>query len=145
MSKLSNWMEDNAGLLNAPSSELVVKAYNDLPYSDFMKFIPAIMEIEILTKEQLLDGYAKVLVQTNEDNKSLFRNESTGESRLTWIIDQIGHWPTLTKKEIKEYIIKNDAKYRLALRKLPMKYSYDGGDEYDLGWFNPKKFDLNIF
>lgn len=145
MSKLSNWMEDNVGLLNSPSAELVVKAYNDLPYSDFMKLIPAIIETEILTKEQLLDGYAKVLVQTNEDNKSLFYNNSTSEARLTWIIDQIGHWPTLTYREIKEYIIKNGDKYGLTLKKLPTKYSYSGGEEYDLGWFNPRKYDLNIF
>lgn len=145
MSKLSNWMEDNADLLNAPSSELVVKAYSDLAYPDFKTFIHVVMKLEIITKEQLLDGYAKVLVETNEDNKSIFRNGYTGESRLTWIINQIGQWPTLTEKEITEYIVKNDAKYGLALKKLPSKYSFSDGDEYDLGWFNPRKFDLNIF
>ena len=142
MSDLKEWITRNSNLVNDNNkkSELVYTAYDELTYKCFINLLSMLLECNIVTSEDILAAYCIVVKLTNYDNKQLFNNESTGEARLQWLIEDIGVWPGITVKSIVSYLKKNHDNYQLKMIPLDPEYWWDDSPDYDLGWFDPKKF-----
>ena len=142
MSDLKEWITRNSNLVNDNNkkSELVYTAYDELTYKCFINLLSMLLECNIVTSEDILDAYCTVVKLTNYDNKQLFKDESTGEARLQWLIDGIGVWPGTTTKSIVSYLKKNHDNYHLKMIPLAPEYWWNDSQDYDLGWFDPKKF-----
>lgn len=142
MSDLKEWITRNSNLVNDndKKSELVYTAYDELTYKCFINLLSMLLECNIVTSEDILDAYCIVVKLTNYDNKQLFKDESTGEARLQWLIEDIGVWPGTTTKSIVNYLKKNHDNYQLKMIPLDPEYWWDDSQDYDLGWFDPKKF-----
>ena len=117
MSDLKEWITRNSNLVNDNNkkSELVYTAYDELTYKCFIDLLAMLLECNIVTSEDILDAYCTVVKLTNYDNKQLFNNESTGEARLQWVIEDIGVWPGTTTKSIVSYLKKNHDNYHLKM------------------------------
>lgn len=141
-SDLKEWITRNSNLVNDndKKSELVYTAYDELTYKCFINLLSMLLECNIVTSEDILDAYCIVGKLTNYDNKQLFKDESTGEARLQWLIEDIGVWPGTTTKSIVNYLKKNHDNYQLKMIPLDPEYWWDDSQDYDLGWFDPKKF-----
>lgn len=142
MSDLTEWITRNSNLIedNNKKSELVYTAYDELTYKCFINLLSMLLECKIITSDDILHAYCTVVKLRNYENKQLFKNESTGEARLQWMIDGIGVWPGITVKSIVNYLKKNHDNYQLKMIPLDPEYWWDDSQDYDLGWFDPKKF-----
>lgn len=142
MSDLKEWITRNSNLVNDNNkkSELVYTAYDELTYKCFINLLSMLLECKIITSDDILHAYCTVVKLRNYENKQLFKNESTGEARLQWMIDGIGVWPGITVKSIVNYLKKNHDNYQLKMIPLDPEYWWDDSQDYDLGWFDPKKF-----
>ena len=130
----------NYTIYNDKKSDLVYTAYDELTYKCFSDLLSMLLECNIVTSEDILDAYCTVVKLTNYENKQLFNNESTGEARLQWVIDDLGVWPGITVKSIVNYLKKNHDNYHLKMIPLDPEYWWNDSADYDLGWFDPKKF-----
>ena len=60
-------------------------------------------------------------------------------SRLNWMLDAIPYYDQ-DYQTIKEAVWKNKDWLGVTLKPLAAKYSWNGSDDYDLGWFKPKYY-----
>ena len=136
---INDWLRGNADLVNYGSKKgIILKAFKDIKYADFKQLLEKMLQVDIINDEDIFDAYCSILAEYNKEFEKDSR--STGEARLTWMIDYLGHWPTVTPKSITDYLIKNHQKYGLKMIPLPDRYAWSGSEEYDLGWFDSKKF-----
>lgn len=137
---LNDWLKDNADLVNyGTKKDIITKAFKDIKYADFKQLLEKMLQVDIINDEDIFDAYCSILAEYNKEFEKDSR--STGEARLTWMIDYLGYWPTVTPKSITDYLIKNHQKYGLKMIPLPDMYAWADSDEYDLGWFDIEKFD----
>lgn len=142
MSDVKEWITRNSNLINDDDkkSELVYTAYKQLYYKSFINLLSMLLECNIVTAEDILDAYCTVVELENYENKQGLNNISTGEARLQWVIDGIGVWPGTTVKSIVSYLKKNHDNYHLKMIPLDPEYWWNDSQDYDLGWFDAKKF-----
>ena len=142
MSDVKEWITRNSNLINDDDkkSELVYTAYNQLYYKSFINLLSMLLECNIVTAEDILHVYCIIVELKNDENKQGLNNGSTGEARLQWVIDGIGDWPGITVKSIVSYLKKNHDNYQLKMIPLDPEYWWNDSQDYDLGWFDAKKF-----
>lgn len=136
---VNDWLRDNADLVNHGSKkDIILKAFDDVIYNEFKDLLYKMLEVDVISYEDILDAYCSRLAEESENFKRTSR--STSEARLNWLVDFLGYWPGVTPKSITGYLLKNHQKYGLKMIPLPDMYAWSDNKEYDLGWFDSKKF-----
>ena len=96
-----------------------------------------------MDKEELtwgiLDGYLLYRVAYELDN-SAFGDMAESWSRLNWMISSMPAYYGKSHEEIKQHILDNAKELNLNIKPLDVEYSWDGSQEYDLGWFKPEYY-----
>ena len=76
-----------------------------------------------------------------ELDNSAFNDMAESWSRLNWILNAMETFYHKTWDQVKQHILDNAAKLNLNIKPLDVEYSWDGSQEYDLGWFKPEYYE----
>lgn len=87
----------------------------------------------------IIEGY--VLYRVAFELNQPWGDLANSWSRLNWMISAMPSYYGKNRGEIRDHIIKNAAKLNLNIKPLDLEYSWDGGPEYDLGWFKPEYYE----
>lgn len=144
MLSLKDFIDDNIeDIDDGKWAEVFQDAWEMMNQENVTKLLSMLFDIGIDKDEitwGIIDGYILYRVAFELDNTA-FSDRAESWSRLNWMISAIPAYYGKTHEEIKQHIIKNATKLNLNIKPLDIEYSWDGSQEYDLGWFKPEYYE----
>lgn len=144
MLSLKDFIDDNIEDIDAGNWTDVFQDAWEMMNQDNVTMLLSMLADAGMDKEEItwgiIEGHLLYRVAF-ELNNTAFSDRAESWSRLNWMISAMPHYYGKTRSEIKEHIIKNAAKLNLNIKLLDVEYSWDGSQEYDLGWFKPEYYE----
>ena len=143
MLSLADFIDDNIeDIDDGKWSAVFQDAWEMMNQENITKLLSMLYDIGMDEEEitwGIIEGYILYRVAYELDN-SAFGDMAESWSRLNWMISSMPAYYGKTHEEIKQHILDNAKELNLNIKLLDDKYSWDGSQEYDLGWFKPEYY-----
>lgn len=143
MITLGKFIEDHIDLIDDEKWTELFKAAFDKLEETKVPDIVSMLKVIGISEDTLywgsIEGEILSKIQFELDHNYFNQDRANSWSRVRWMLYGIYTY-NYSHDQIVQHLIDNKDRLNLKMTPLDSEYSYDGSDEYDLGWFKPQYY-----